>query len=343
MRALAFKTCFSVALRATMACASMLCATWPGQLRAQSVLAEGTAPTMILEEGAGEGPAWDPELGLLTSGNGRIMRLSNEGEQSVYRQEAGSNGLLFDRQGRLLVCEPGHRSVSRIDRQGRRSVLAAQFEGHRFNSPNDISVDSKGRIYFSDPRYGNRDDMELLDSSGRKTEGVYRIDADGSVSRIIEHQVDRPNGLLVSPDDRYLFVADNNNNVLGGARKLWRFNLRDDGTVDFDSRVLVHDWGSSRGPDGMAIDQTGRLFVAGGLNQDRSPVETNDNRGGIYVFSAAGAMIEFIPIPRDEVTNCAFGGKDLRTLYITAGGTLWTARVNTPGHPRWPPQDQDSR
>ena len=143
--------------------------------------------------------------------------------------------------------------------------------------------------------------------------------------------------MLVSPDDRYLFVADNNNNTAGGARKLWRFDLRKDGTVDAASRRLLYDWGTGRGPDGIKQDQQGRLFVAGGLNKPNPPFEpAQDKKGGIYVFSPEGQLLTFLPVPRDEVTNCAFGGEDLRTLYITAGGTLFSIRTMKPGRVVWP-------
>jgi gluconolactonase len=178
--------------------------------------------------------------------------------------------------------------------------------------------------------------MEMLDADGRKVEGVYRIDPDGKVSRIIAHEVDRPNGLVITPDDKFLYVADNNNNTRAGARKLWRFELQPEGTIKPDSQTLIHDWKTTRGPDGMKLDTLGRLYVAAGLNQPNPPYETADKpTAGIYVFSAEGKLLEFIPIPRDEVTNCGFGGKDLKTLYVTAGGTLWSIRVTTPGQTVW--------
>ena len=147
-------------------------------------------------------------------------------------KDAGTNGLLFDRQGRLVCCEPVARVVSRIDRDGKLTVLTDNFDGKKYNQPNDLTIDSKGRIYFSDPRYGPRDDMQQRDAKGKTIEGVYRIDPDGKVSRVIGREVERANGVLVSADDKYLFVADNNNDKLGGARKLWRFDLKPDGTVD---------------------------------------------------------------------------------------------------------------
>jgi gluconolactonase len=302
-----------------------------------SVLQPGSKPTLLSEEGAGEGPAWHPELGLLTSGGGNIMRRSKEGQLSVHRERAGTNGLLFDRQGRLVMCEPGSRSVARLDADGKRTVLAERYGGLRFNQPNDLSIDSKDRIYFSDACYGDRGRIEMVDDAGRQVEGVYRIDPDGRVTRIIAHEVDRPNGLIVTPDDKYLFVADNNNNTVDGARKLWRFDLGADGTVDPASRKLIHDWKKTRGPDGMKLDSQGRLFVAAGLNRPNPPFEQQDQpTAGIYVFSPEGKFTEFIPISRDECTNCAFGGDDLKTLFVTAGGSLWSIRVREPGRVIWP-------
>lgn len=304
---------------------------------ADPILAPGAKPVMLQETGAGEGPAWHPELGLLTSGEGNINRRDRDGKTSVYREKAGSNGLMCDPDGRLIICEPVLRRVTRLDKDGQLTVLADRYEGKRFNQPNDVTMDSKGRIYFSDPRYGDRTGMELLDKNGKTVEGVYRIDLDGRVTRIIEHEADRPNGLVVTHDDKFLFVADNNNDSVGGARKLWRFYLKPDGNVDQASRKLIHDWGTTRGPDGMKLDALGRLYVAGGLNKPNPPFEAADKpTAGVYVFSPEGQLIEFIPIPRDETTNCAFGGDDLKTLFVTAGGTLWSVRVTTPGRPVFP-------
>ncbi len=132
-------------------------------------------------------------------------------------------------------------------------------------------------------------------------------------------------------------MADNNNNAVGGARKLWRFELRADGTVDPATRRLLFDWGTGRGPDGMVQDTEGRLYVAGGLNKPRPPAETASRyKGGVYVLTPEGKLLDFVAIPRDEVTNCTVGDADLRTLYITAGGTLWSIRTRTPGWLPWP-------
>jgi gluconolactonase len=285
----------------------------------------------------GEGPAWHPKLGLFSSGNGHIYRLDRSGKSYIHRKNAGTNGLLFDPKGRLLACEPVLRRVTRTEPDGTITVLTDRYQGKRYNQPNDITMDSQGRIYFTDPCYGDRSGMEIVDKKGRTIEGVYRIDPDGKVARIIGRELDRPNGILVSSDNRHLYVADNNNDTKGGARKLWRFDLREDGRVQFKSRKLLFDWGTGRGPDGIKQDRKGRLYVAAGLNKPNPPFEpAADKKGGIYVFSPEGKLLAFLPVPRDEVTNCAFGGDDLRTLYITAGGTLYSIRTRTPGRVIWP-------
>lgn len=295
------------------------------------ILETGAKPKQLLEHGAGEGPVWHSTLGLLFSGEGHIGQLTRDGQQKIYREGAGTNGLLFDRQGRLTGCEAVARRVTRIDSSGKLTVLTDSYEGKKYNQPNDLTVDSKNRIYFTDPRYGDRKSIEMKAADGREIEGVYRIDTDGKVTRILDREMERPNGLVVTPDDRFLFVADNNNNKVGGARKLYRFELQADGSVVPNSRKLIFDWGDSRGPDGMELDTAGRLFVAGGINKPAPPFETTTRQGGVYILSQTGELLEFIAIPKDEVTNVAFGGDDMKTLFITAGGTLWSVRVQTPG------------
>ena len=289
---------------------------------------------------AGEGPAWRaPSRSLYFTGDNRITRFDSNGVAHAFRAPAGgANGLLFDSQGRLVACEAESRRVTRTETNGAVVVLAATFDGHKFNSPNDLTIDSQGRIYFTDPRYGPRESMEMTDAGGNRIEGVYRIDAPGKVRRVLGRELERPNGILVSPDDRHLFVADNNNNVVGGARKLWRFDLKPDGTVAVESRRLIFDWKTSRGPDGFKMDTAGRLFVAAGLNVANPPFETiGPFPAGIYMLSYDGKLLDFVPVPKDEVTNCAFGGPDLKTLFITAGGTLWSLRVNAPGRVTYSP------
>src|SRR5262249_46617205 len=153
----------------------------------------------------GEGPAWDPKLGVFTSGNGHVYRLTRDGKSVIERKGAGTNGLLFDRRGRLLACEPGRHRITRAEPDGKLTVLTDRYEGHRHNEPNAPTLASQGRVYFSDPRYGPDAGREILDEQGRTIEGVYRIDPDGKVARVIGREVERANGVLVSPDDRFLY------------------------------------------------------------------------------------------------------------------------------------------
>ena len=284
-----------------------------------SPIPPGARPVQLAAAGAGEGPAWRDGW-LYFSGEGKISRWKPGGAGlEVFRDPSGgSNGLRFDPQGRLIACEAGNRRVTRTELDGTVTVLADRYEGHRFNSPNDLTMDSQGRIYFSDPRYGKRDTMEM------DVEGVYRIDAPGKVVRVLGGEVQRANGVLVAPGDKFLYVADNNNNNAGGARKLWRFDLRRNGSAVAASRRLIHDWKDGRGPDGVKMGSSGLLFVAGGLNAPHPPYETGMMKGGVYILTPAGKLVDFVPVPKDEVTNCAFGGEDGKTLFITAGGTLWS-------------------
>ena len=132
-----------------------------------------------------EGPAWHADGNVYFSdvSNNRIMRRDRNGAMHVYRTPSGrANGLVFDRQGRLVACEGaaegGNRRITRTEPDGTITVLAKRYDGRRFNSPNDLCIDSRGRVYFTDPRYGPRDDIEMFDEEDRENEGVYRIDSD---------------------------------------------------------------------------------------------------------------------------------------------------------------------
>lgn len=290
--------------------------------------------------GAGEGPAWKDGSLYFTDGK-HINRLGPDGKTTVFRHNA-SNGLLFDHEGRLVACESGLRRVTRTEKDGSITVLAERFRGKRFNSPNDLCMDSKGRIYFTDPRYGPREGMEIKqwgwltpkgsiidarESVGqgqmRYVEGVYRIHAPGKVTRILCDGAERPNGILISPDDRFLYIADNNNNTHGGSRKLIRYPLDANGDVKAGSCKVLFDWKDGRGPDGMKMDAQGRIYVAAGTNKV-TEFETTRFKAGCYILSPSGRLIDFIPTAPDEACNCAFGGADGKTLFITSGGHLWS-------------------
>jgi len=300
--------------------------------------APAVQPATVLAFTEGPAVAADGTLYFSDIKNNRIMQLSPEGDCSVFRSPSGrTNGQTFDRQGRLLHCEGaemgpgGGRRITRTDLgSGEYEVLSERFDGLRYNSPNDICVDAEDRIFFTDPRYGDRGDMEM------QIEGVYRLDPDGTVARILEQPaIGRPNGLAVTLDGTTLYVVDSAHDI-GGNRKIWAFDLDRQGNPS-GARV-VFDFAPGRGGDGMRLDQQGMLYIAAGVRLPRGPHETGDVPPGVYVISPQGELIGCIPVPEDLITNLAFGGADGRTLYITAGKTVFTARVPVPGqvaYPEW--------
>jgi gluconolactonase len=301
----------------------------PAELVAPDTRAGAAATVCFLE-----GPAVDDRGNVFFSdiaGN-RILKMAPDGKVSVFRADSGrTNGNAFDAQGRLLSCEGaeqgpgGRRRMVRTDlTTGEVTVLTDRYEGKRYNSPNDVCVDGKGRVWFTDPRYGaDRSDLEM------DVEGVYRIDPDGKVTRVlVQADVQKPNGLAVTPDNKTLYVIDSNPQS-GGNRKVWAFALSDEGAPG--KRRLVYDFGKGRGGDGMRLDGKGNLWVAAGILNPRSAGETADVPPGVYVLTPDGKLLGRVPIPEDVITNLAFGGPDRKTVYVTAGKTLYKLPVNVPG------------
>jgi gluconolactonase len=262
-----------------------------------------------------EGPAYGPDHCVYFSDIGnRIMKFDPKTMTTIeYRKPSGrANGLEFDPEGRLVACEGantgGNRRISRTEKDGTIAVLADKWQGKRFNSPNDLAIDMKGRVYFTDPRYVGKEPREL------GTESVYRIDPDGAVTQIIA-DTQKPNGILLAPDMKTLYLADNNPQ---GDRLLLAFPLKDDGSVG--PRRVLHNFAPDRGIDGMCLAKNGNIYAAAG----------RDKTGGVHVFDPQGKKLGFIPTP-DAPTNCCFGGADRKMLYITAGRSLYRIEVNAEG------------
>lgn len=286
-----------------------------------------------------EGPACDADGTLYFSDimNNRIMKRSPDGALSVFREPSGrTNGNTFDREGRLLHCEGaefgphGERRITRTDlKTGKYETLTDKYEGQRYNSPNDICVDGHGRIFFTDPMYFDRTQMEMT------VEGVYRIDTDGRVTRILDQsQIDRPNGIAVTQDSKHLYVIDSCP-VLNKNRKIWGFDLDDRGFPS--NRRLVFDFGGGRGGDGMRLDVDGNLWVAAGIMTPRGPHESSAVPPGIYhIDTRTGKLLGRVPIGEDVITNLAFAGPDGKTVYVTAGKTLFTFIAPVAGQVAWP-------
>jgi gluconolactonase len=278
-----------------------------------------------------EGPAVDREGNVYFTELvfQRIMKLSPKGELSVFRERSNNaNGMLIDPEGRLVACEGAGSQrmgvtqtfkpqVTRTDlRTGKVEVLADNYQGKPFVGPNDVTIDSKGRLYFTDLTGG----------------AVYRFDGPGQLARILATpDIQRPNGIQISPDDRTLYLIEANQ-TQGGARMIRAYDLRPDGTV---ANMRVHyNFYPGRSADGMSIDSQGNLYASAGMGQLRGTSETLDTKTGVYVISPAGKLLKFIPIAEDYITNNAFGGPDMKTLYVTAGKTLYKLRTEIAGMPR---------
>ncbi len=278
-----------------------------------------------------EGPAWDG-TGLLFSNipKSRIMRYDPKTGQctEVRSGTNNANGLMLDKDGRLYACEGGSggRRIVRYEPDGSTTVICDRFEGKRFNSPNDLAIDLQGRIWFTDPRYGDfRADMEL------DHESVFRADPqpDGTwrVKRMT-YDTTCPNGLLLSPDNKILYVAQSKYGE-NEKRELRAYPIKEDDTLG--PYEVLHNFYPHRGIDGMVMDTEGNIIATAGWKQSGpGPM--------IYVFAPNGRVLETHPVPVDRPTNCTFGDSDLHTLYVTTfEGYLLRARTERQGLLIYPP------
>jgi gluconolactonase len=308
------------------------------------------ARTAKLNSGLTEGPAVAADGTIYFTdmpfgdGHGMILRFDpKSGKTSVFTDRSGkSNGLAFLADGSLVSCDGadgGGRRLIRWDTAtAKGETLAEKIDGRRFNSPNDLCVDLKGRIYFTDPRYGGAEPREL------EREAVYRLDRDGKVIEIT-HEVEKPNGIMLSPDQKTLYVGDHNNggNRLKptdpepkrGAMKVYAFTLDEAGRVKGERRTLV-DFGKENGCDGMTVDTNGNVYLT-----CRSLA-----RPGVMVVSPDGKELAFLATgPRNQTglfddwrgipSNVEFGiGNDAHSLYVTVDKSLYRIRTSARGfHP----------
>jgi gluconolactonase len=247
------------------------------------------------------------------------------GRVETFRADSrGTNGMIFDSEWRLISCEANPPRVTRTNVEtGEVEVLADAFEGKRLHQPNDVTFDSKGRLYFSD-RPG-----EKVEPDQTGVNAVYRIDPDKSVHRILsEPDIQKPNGLVISPDDKIFYLIEAHPDA-DHARMIRAYDLAEDGSVS-NMRVF-HDFYPGRSGDGMTIDSAGNLWVAAGLNRVRGTSETLDTKPGVHVFSPDGKEIDYYPTAEDTITNAAFGGPDLKTLYVTDGKLLLQIQTSVEG------------
>lgn len=249
-----------------------------------------------------EGPAADAQGDIYFTDipNNRILKWSvAEGKLSTFLENSGgANGLYFDKDGNLLACQGGARRVVSISPTGEVTVLAEEYEGKKLNSPNDLWIDPQGGVYFTDPRYGSREGMEL-------GEHVYYLTPDRkNLIRVIDDMV-RPNGVLGTPNGRRLYVADH------GAGRTYVYRINEDGTLS-DKRLFAPE-----GSDGLALDTRGNIYLTTKV---------------VAVYNRQGEKIQEIPFP-EVPANLTFGGPDNRTLFVTARTSLYSIPMEVRGAP----------
>jgi len=257
-----------------------------------------------------EGPVWHPgDCCLLFSDipADTIYRHAAGAQATPYRKPShNSNGLTFDRQGRLIACEHGARRVSRGEADGSVTALATHYQGKRLNSPNDVVVRSDGVIFFTDPPYGIKPgDQE------QPCNGVYRLAPDGELTLLVD-DFDRPNGLAFSPDEKTLYIADTTR------RQVRAFNVAPDGILTNGRLFAVMESDLPGGPDGMKVDVEGNLYSTG--------------PGGVWIYRPDGELLGIAATPQLPA-NLAFGGTDWRTLFITARTTVYALNTRIEGIP----------
>ncbi|HXH14271.1 MAG TPA: SMP-30/gluconolactonase/LRE family protein [Alphaproteobacteria bacterium] len=260
-----------------------------------------------------EGPLWHPDGYLLFVDirRSQIFKLVPGGKPELIREHSGeSNGMTFDAQGRVVICEMANRRVTRMERDGSFAVLADRWDGKRLNRPNDIVGKSDGSLYFTNPG------RERLDPAVVEMpfNSVHRITPDGRVDLVIPN-VDYPNGLAFSPDERLLYVA----NTRPG-QYILVYDVHPDGTVSNGRHFaeMPSETTTNGVPDGMKVDQAGRVYCTG--------------PGGCWVFEPSGALIGIIRLP-EYPANCAWGGPDRQTMFFTANTSIYRLRMKTPGTP----------
>ena len=271
------------------------------QATAQSLVAEGASMQQVAGDLAfGEGPAWDGHGNLYFSDipRNRIMKVDSTGKVSIFTDESGgANGLYFDKAGNLYACETVSRRVTKRAPDGTMTVLADRCEGKRLNQPNDLWVDPKGGVYFTDPVYSPVKGREI------DTTDVYYIRPGGETIRVASG-MHNPNGIIGTADGKKLYVA-----ALGD-KQTFVFDIAEDGTLT--NKTLF----ASRGSDGMTLDVRGNVYMTTGKR--------------VQVFSPGGQAIETIDVP-EGTTNCTFGGPDNHTLYISCPKGIYAIRMRVSG------------
>lgn len=265
--------------------------------------AEARVQKLAGDMGFTEGPAWHPDGFLIFSDipNNELKKWSKEGGLTTYRKPSQNiNGNTIDLQGRLMSAEHSGRRVSVMEKDGTVKPVVVEFNGKKFNSPNDVVVKSDGTVWFTDPPYG------LPRGQAKELEGhfVFRHDPKANTTAIVVKDFNMPNGLAFSPDEKKLYVADS-----GTPRHIRVFDVNSDGTLNEGKVFCKIDKG---GPDGIRTDSAGRVWSSAG--------------DGVHIFAPDGSLIGKILTP-EAPANLCFGGPDGKTLFITARKGLYSIPV----------------
>lgn len=235
--------------------------------------------------------------------NDKIWKFDIHGKLSVFLDKTGrSNGTYFDHKGNLLTCADEKDEIWSIDPHGKVAVLLKDFQGHRFNGPNDLWEDPKGGIYFTDPYY-QRPYWDRI-SPDIKGEKVYYLRPGEPEATIVADDLVRPNGIVGTPDGKHLYVAD-----IGGD-KTYKYTIDQDGTLS-DKNLFCE-----QGSDGMTLDNRGNVYLTG---------------NGVTIYNVNGKKIETIEVPAKWTANLCFGGKNRNVLFITASESVYTIEMSVKG------------
>ena len=261
-----------------------------------------------------EGPVWYREAGYLVysdiRNNRRMKWVPREGVSVLFEPTNEANGLTRDLQGRLIACEHASRRVTRTEPDGSITVVASSYKGWRLNRPNDVVVKSDGSIYFTDPGGGVPPEERQLDHSG-----VYRVTPDLGAITLLIADFRAPNGLAFSPDETVMYIDDSRMGQIRG------FNVTTLGTLEPQTHPVFLEFTSDLPgvPDGMKVDVEGNIYCAG--------------PGGIWIIDSSGKHLGTILTGSRQTTNCAWGGDDLKTLFVTDIESLYRIQSKVQGVP----------
>jgi gluconolactonase len=276
--------------------------------QSDAVIAGNAEPQLISSQFSfTEGPAVDKQGNIFFTDqpNNKIWKYGIDGKLSVFLDKAGrSNGMYFDKNGNLITCADEKNELWSINPQGKVTVLIKDFQGHQFNGPNDLWINQKGDIYFTDP-YFQRNYWERKNPDPEiKGEKLYYLPKGKKGAIIADADLQKPNGIVGTPDGKFLYVADM------GPKKIFRYEIDQNGSLK-NRQTFVEDIS-----DGMTIDNKGNVYLAG---------------NGVTVYNSEGKQIQHIKVPSRWTANVCFGGKNKDILFITASESVYILPMQVKG------------